>query len=44
MTKVKRDSDPKNDYSDGRYSGIKYVAKRLGVPVKALLRLLRGQR
>ncbi len=41
MSKVKRDSNPKNDFSDGRYSGIKFVAKRLGIKVSELIKRLR---
>lgn len=40
MPKVKRDSNPKNDYSDGRSSGLRYVAKKLGISWTELMRKL----
>lgn len=39
--KVKRDSDPKNDWSDGRSSGIRYVAKKLGLRWSELMEQLK---
>lgn len=38
---VKRDRDPKNDWSDGRSSGIRFIAHRLGLKVSELLKWAR---
>jgi hypothetical protein len=41
MGKTKRDSDPTNDYSDGRSAGLRYVARRMGVKVSDLIKKLK---
>lgn len=43
MGKVKRDTNPTNDYSDGRSAGLRYVAKKLGIRVTDLLKKLTGK-
>lgn len=43
MPRVKQDTNPLNDWSDGRSSGLRWVAKKLGVPITKLLKKLRSK-
>lgn len=44
MAKIKIDSDPSNDYSDGRNGGLRWVARKMGISFKELLKRLRGEK
>lgn len=43
MGKIKRDSDPKNDYDDGRSSLVRAVARAKGWTVTKVRQWLKGK-